>query len=46
VAVDFEDLSMMGLEKCTKQLVLNVRRNAKFLSNQQKANQFIAKIAL
>jgi hypothetical protein len=29
-------------EKCIKQFALNVRRNAKFLSSLQKANQFIA----
>jgi len=34
------------IEKCTKQLVLIVERNAKFLSNQQKANQSNVKIAL
>ena len=33
-----------NLEKCTRQFVLNVRKNAKFLSNQQKANQFSAEI--
>ena len=29
-------------EKCIKQLALNAEKNAKFLSNQQKASQFIA----
>jgi hypothetical protein len=34
-----------ALEKCTKQFVLNARKNVKFLSSQQKASQFIAKNA-
>jgi hypothetical protein len=29
-------------EKCIKRFALNVRRNVKFLSSQQKANQFFA----
>ncbi len=33
-------------EKCTKQFVLNVVRNVKFLSNQQKANPSFVKIVL
>ena len=33
-------------EKCTKQSVLNARKNAKFLSNQLKENLFIAENAL
>jgi hypothetical protein len=37
-----EDLS--APEKCTRLLVLNVVRNVKFLSNQQKASQFTAEI--
>lgn len=32
--------TLVDLEKCTKQSVLNVRKNAKYLSNQHKANQF------
>ncbi len=33
-------------EKCTKQHVLNVDRNAKFLSNQKKDDLFFAKNAI
>jgi hypothetical protein len=33
-------------EKCIKQLVLNVGRNAKFLSSLLKASQFTAKNAI
>jgi hypothetical protein len=33
-------------DKCIKQLALNVRRNVKFLSNQQKVNQFTVKNVL
>jgi len=33
-------------EKCIKPLVLNVGRNAKFLSSLLKASQFIAKNAI
>jgi hypothetical protein len=32
----------LAQEKCIKQLALNAEKNAKFLSNQQKASQFIA----
>lgn len=32
-------------EKCIKRPVTNVRKNAKFHSNLQKASRFIAKIA-
>ncbi len=35
----------MGLEKCIKQPALTAVRNVKFLSNQRKADQFIAEIA-
>jgi hypothetical protein len=45
-AADSEEGSMMDLEKCIQQNVLNVQRTAKFLSNQQKVNQFIAKSVL
>jgi hypothetical protein len=38
---DLEEIST-AQEKCTKQFVLIVNRNAKFLLNQQKANQFSA----
>ena len=31
--------------KCTKQFALNVEKNAKFRSSQQKANQYSAKNA-
>jgi hypothetical protein len=44
-AVSDED-STMDLEKCIQQNVLNVVRTVKFLSNQQKENQFIAKNVL
>jgi hypothetical protein len=37
---------LADLEKCTKQYVLNVRKTVKFLSSQQKASQFTAKIAI
>jgi hypothetical protein len=33
-------------EKCTKLLVLSANRNVKFLSNQHRANQFIAENVL
>ena len=35
-----------GLERCIKQLVLNVAKNVKFHSNLPKASQFIAKNAI
>jgi hypothetical protein len=41
-----EEGSTMDLEKCIQQNVLNVVRTAKFLSNQQKESQFIAKTVL
>lgn len=34
------------LEKCTKPLAMNVRKNAKCHSNLQKASRFIAKNAI
>jgi len=37
---------ILDLEKCTKQFALSAERNAKFLSNLQKANLFFARIAL
>jgi hypothetical protein len=40
VVVDLTDQ-----EKCIKRLALSVRRNVKFLSNQQKEDRFIAEIA-
>ena len=43
-AVDF-DQEVSDLEKCTKLSAPSVRRNAKFLSNQSKANQFTARTA-
>jgi hypothetical protein len=38
--------STIDLEKCIQLFVMNARRNAKFHSNRQKANQFIARIAI
>jgi hypothetical protein len=37
---------VLGQEKCIRQLALNVAMNAKFLSNQWKASQFIAGIVI
>jgi hypothetical protein len=37
---------ILGREQCIKQLALSADRNAKFLSSQQKASQFIAKNAM
>jgi hypothetical protein len=37
---------ILDREKCIKQLVLNVGRNAKFLSSLLKASQFTAKNAI
>ncbi len=42
-AADLEDDSeTIDLEKCTKQLAQNVRRNVKFLSSQAEKNRFFA----
>ena len=41
-----ETISIAVQEKCIKQFVLTVRKNVKFLSNQQKVSQYIAEIAL
>jgi hypothetical protein len=40
---DLEAILALNHEKCIKQFVLNVRKNAKYHSNLQKANQFTAK---
>jgi hypothetical protein len=40
-AADLE--GTLVLEKCTKLFVLTVAKNVKFLSSQQKVNQFIVK---
>jgi len=45
-AADLDEVLMKAQEKCTKLFVLNVRRNAKFHSNLQKASQFIAKTVM
>ena len=38
--------TILGLEKCTKQLVLNVEKNAKFLSNLKKEETYSARNAM
>lgn len=35
-----------NLARCTKQHALSAKKNAKYLSNQLKADQYIAKIAM
>jgi hypothetical protein len=42
----FPEGEILVLEKCTKQLVQIVAQNAKFHLNPQKADQYIAEIAL
>jgi len=43
---DSEETAVLtDLEKCTKQPVLNARKNVKYLSSQQTEGQFSAKIA-
>lgn len=37
---------VLGQERCIKQLVQTAVKNAKYHSNQQKASQFIAEIAI
>jgi hypothetical protein len=44
-AIVADSEKVLNREKCIKQFVLNARKNAKCLSNQQKANQYIAKTA-
>ena len=41
---DLEEITLTVQEKCTKQFVLNAKKNAKFLSSQHKENQFFVKI--
>ena len=43
-AADSEEALMMDQGKCIKQFAQNVRKNAKFHSNLQKASQFIVEI--
>jgi hypothetical protein len=43
-AADLE--GTLVLEKCTKLFVLTVAKNVKFLSSQQKENQFIVKTVI
>jgi hypothetical protein len=45
-AADLEEVSTADQEKCIKQFALNVSKNVKFHSSQQKVNQFIAKNVL
>jgi hypothetical protein len=46
VEVVLVDAETSGREKCIKPLVTNVRKNAKFHSNLQKASRFIARNAI
>ena len=40
------EVEVSDQERCIKQLVQTVAKNAKYHSNQQKASQFIAEIAI